>query len=76
MLILVLSLMASAQALTTMWLLSGRHRIGFLSSLLNQCTWVPLAILAETYGLLILSAAMVVISIRGWRNWDAQHHHR
>ncbi len=70
MLILTISIWASIQALLGMYLLSNKNRWGFMVSLTNQVPWVILAILAETYGTFLLSAAMVYVTIKGWRNWN------
>lgn len=70
MLIIIISIWASVQALAGMYLLSNKNRWGFMVSLTNQIPWVILAVLAETYGTFLLSASMVYISIRGWRRWN------
>lgn len=70
MLIIIISVWASVQALAGMYLLSNKNRWGFMVSLTNQIPWVILAILAETYGTFILAIAMVYITIRGWRRWN------
>ncbi len=70
MLIIIISIWASVQALIGMYLLSNKNRLGFMVSLTNQIPWVILALLAHTYGTFLLSAAMVYITIRGWRRWN------
>ena len=70
MLIIIISIWASVQALAGMYMLSNRNRWGFMVSLTNQIPWVILTLLAQTYGTLLLSTAMVYISIRGWRRWN------
>ncbi len=70
MLILIIAIWASIQTLTVMYMLSNKNRWGFMVSLTNQIPWVILALLAHTYGTLLLSTAMVYISIRGWRRWN------
>ncbi len=69
--VLFVSLWASVQTLAVMYLFTnGRLRAGCALSLANQIPWVLLAILAETYGTFLLSAAMAVLAIRGWRKWS------
>ncbi len=68
----VVSLWASVQTLAVMYLLGNKNRWGFVVSLFNQVPWIILAFLAETYGTLLLSTAMIFVSIRGWRNWNAK----
>lgn len=69
-----ISLWASIQALVGMYFLTNlKNRWGCLISLTNQVPWVILAFIAGTYGTLVLSTAMVFITIRGWRNWNVTH---
>ena len=65
----ILSTAASCQTIFGVYLLSSKNRWGFMVSIANQGTWVTLAILTGAYGTFILSAAMVVLAIRGWRKW-------
>lgn len=69
-----ISLWASIQALVGMYFLTNlKNRWGCLISLTNQVPWVILAFIADTHGTLILSAAMVYITIRGWVTWNRSH---
>jgi len=69
----IVSLWASIQALVGMYLLTNvRSRWGCLVSLTNQVPWVILAFMVATYGTLLLSGAMIFITVRGWRNWNAR----
>ena len=70
----IVSLWAAIQALIGMYFLTNlKSRWGCLISLTNQVPWVILAFIAGTYGTLLLSAAMVFITIRGWRHWNDSH---
>lgn len=67
--VLGLSVLASLVTLVSMWLLTKRNRLGWLLSIGNQFTWIILSSLTGTYGLYVLSAAMIWIGVRGYKNW-------
>ena len=67
--VMILSTWASCQTLVGVYLLTSKNRWGFVVSLLNQPVWVILALMTGAYGTLILSVAMVILAIRGWRKW-------
>ncbi len=66
----ILSIWASCQTLVGVYLITNKNRWGFMVSLTNQVPWVILAFLTGAYGTFILSAAMVILAIRGWRKWS------
>ncbi|KKN77101.1 hypothetical protein LCGC14_0364420 [marine sediment metagenome] len=66
-----ISLWASIQALVGMYFLTNlKNRWGCLISLTNQVPWVILAFMVGTYGTLLLSGAMIFITVRGWLRWN------
>ena len=68
-LLLGLSVIASALTLLARWLLAERMRLGFLVSAANQVNWLAIIFLTGTYGLLLLNVASCAIAYRGWTNW-------
>ena len=65
------SLWASIQALVGMYFLTNlKSRWGCVISLTNQVPWIILAFIADTQGTLVLSAAMIYVTIRGWLRWN------
>ena len=67
--ILALSIIAGVITVLVMQLLAHRNRMGWLLSLANQPIWGLLIYLTEAWGLALISAAMIVTSIHGFRNW-------
>jgi len=69
-----ISLWASIQALVGMYFLTNlKSRWGCVISLTNQVPWIILAFIAGTQGTLVLSAAMIYVTIRGWLNWNKKN---
>ncbi len=64
----------SAITLLAMWLIGQKKSIGWLVGLLNQVLWVALSLMFETYGLLVLTAALIYVyskSMLSWRRDEA-----
>ena len=59
----------SGFTLWAMWLLSQKRWEGWLVGLVNQVLWVATAVLFRTWGLLPLTAALVVVYVRGLIAW-------
>ena len=68
--ILILSLVTACQTLLTMWLLSNKNRWGWISSLVSQPVWGAFNFLSGGYGGFILTVALTILAIRGWRRWN------
>lgn len=59
----------SVVTLWGMWALSRKHWWGWLVGLGNQALWVTFALVYEAYGLLPLTAALIVVYTRGLIKW-------
>ena len=66
---LAISIIAGINTVLVMQLLARRNRMGWLLSLANQPIWGLLIYLTQAWGLALISAAMIVTSIHGFRNW-------
>ncbi len=59
----------SAFTLWAMWLLATKRWEGWVVGLLNQICWVSTAVLYKTWGLLPLTAALIVVYTKGLIAW-------
>ena len=62
----------SAFTLWAMWLLSKKRWEGWVVGLANQVLWITTAILFETWGLLPLTLALIVVYTKGLIAWRAE----
>lgn len=71
---LALSLVTSTGTLAGMWLVSKKRWQGWAVGLANQVVWLALIVATRTWGLLLLTVALVVIYTRALLEWkDDQH---
>jgi hypothetical protein len=61
--------LTSVFTLWAMWLLAKKRWQGWVVGLFNQVLWVATAVLFRTWGLLPLTAALIVVYIRGLVDW-------
>ena len=52
-----------------MFLLSGKHRIGWLVSLVSQTVWFAFMVVTAAWGLFPINVLMTILAIRGWFKW-------
>ena len=64
----------SAFTLLAMWLIGQKRSAGWLVGLVNQVLWVTFAVVYQAWGLLPLTAALVVIYTRALFRWRRDEH--
>lgn len=65
----------SAGTLLGMWAVGRRYWWGWAIGLANQVLWVTMSVMFQTWGLLPLTAALVVLYVKNlvaWRRLNAQ----
>lgn len=62
----------SIVTLIGMWLAGSKRKAAWLVGLANQALWLVLIVVFQTWGLLILTAALVVIYSRNYLLWRAE----
>ena len=66
---LILSLATSAVTILSMWLVGKKHAAGWKLGLANQALWAALIIDRRAWGLIVLSAFLVVVYARNLWLW-------
>ena len=69
MVLIALTLLTSGMTMLVMWALGSHQRWGWLVLLANQVNWMTFIALTRAWGLIPLQIFMIILAIRGWRNW-------
>ena len=59
----------SAGTLLGMWLVGQKKSVGWVVGLVNQALWVTFSIMFEAWGLLPLTAALIVVYSKALIQW-------
>lgn len=65
----VISLLTSAVTLLGMWVTGNKRASGWLIGLGNQALWLTFIVAFQAWGLLPLSATLIVVYSRNWLKW-------
>jgi uncharacterized Tic20 family protein len=65
----MLSLVTAALTLWGMWLAGNKRSAGWIVGLVNQAFWLATIVVFEVWGLLPLTAALVVVYSRNLLKW-------